>query len=182
MNAITEVPEVVTALGPDFVAFWHYWSGLPKKNSVPHLSDYLDHVPPDLQPNVVLTDISSATDMSIRLAGTALVEMVGEMTGSHAERIYQGEARQKAIEAAWRAVNHPCGYTVLRRVRSKSGRLFVSNGVVLPLRTNTVGSKTLAGYNQLPEAESAIAQEGQIQTVLEFGDTTWLDIGAGVPV
>lgn len=181
MSTHSQVPEAITELGPDFVAFWHYWSGLPVKESIPHLSDYLDNAPPALQPNVVLMDVSSPTDMSIRLTGTALAEMVGEMTGSHAERIYQGEARQKAIATAWRAVNHPCGYTVLRRVRSKSGRMFISSGIVLPLSTNTAGSKTLAGYNQLPTAESGIAQEGQIQAVQEFGETTWLDIGAGIP-
>lgn len=174
-------PEVVQALGPDVDAFFQYWWGLPKEGHVPHLSDYLDHAPPDLQPNVVLTDVSSATDMSIRLTGTALAAMVGEMTGSHAERIYQGEAREKAIKTGWCAANHPCGYTVARRVRSKSGLMFVSKGVVLPLRTNTPGSKTLAGYNQLPKEDTAIAQEGQIQAVQEFGDSTWVDIGAGVP-
>lgn len=181
MTPKLSIPSAVTRLGPDFEAFWTYWSALPMTDSVPDLGDYLDHAPPSLQPNVILTDVSSPEVMTIRLTGTALADLVGEMTGSHAERIYQGEARRKAIEVAWQAANHPCGYTVRRKVRSRSGRLFISNGLVLPLRTKTPGSKTLAGYNELPLADSGIAQEGQIQQVQEFGETTWIDIGAGVP-
>lgn len=181
MSESSPAPKPVVDLGADFVAFWAYWSTLSKNNLVPHLRDYLDHAPPALQPNVVLIDVSSPTEMTIRLAGTALVEMVGEMTGSGAERIYQGRARNVAIEAAWTAANHPCGYTIRRTVRSKSGRLFVSNGLVLPLHTETAGSKTVAGYNELPRADTGFAQEGKIEQVQEVGAITWFDIGAGVP-
>jgi hypothetical protein len=102
-------------------------------------------------------------------------------TGSQAERIYQGEARRKAIEIAWCAANHPCGYIVARKVRSLSGLLFVSHGLVLPLVTNTPGSSTLAGYNELPRADSGFAKDGQIEAAQEFGEASWIDLGARIP-
>ncbi|NKB45655.1 MAG: PAS domain-containing protein [Alphaproteobacteria bacterium] len=181
MTEATPAPARVVDLGPSFVAFWDYWAALSKSSLVPHLRDYLDHAPPDLQPNVVLTDVSSPNEMTIRLTGTALADVVGEMTGSHAERIYQGEARRAAIAAAWSAASLPCGYIIRRTVRSRSGMLFVSNGLVLPLLTDTAGSKTLAGYNELPQADTGFAREGQIEQVQEVDAPVWLDIGAGVP-
>ena len=42
---------------------------------MPSLKDYLAHPNPDLQPNVMITDVVSKTEMRVRLFGTALVSL-----------------------------------------------------------------------------------------------------------
>lgn len=172
---------IVAPLGPNFSAFWTYWNALPKRDWVPHLSDYLDQVPPDLQPKVVLLDVSSPTDVIVRLTGTVVAEFVGELTGTGAEGFYQGEARKVAIESAWVSANHPCGYVVTRTVSSKSGLLFNSQALILPLETDTVGSKTVVSFNERPPLDSSTESHDHVEAVIKYPRPTWLDIGAGVP-
>ncbi|NKB45657.1 MAG: hypothetical protein GKS03_15405 [Alphaproteobacteria bacterium] len=162
-------------------AFWAFWNALPKTDHVPHLSDYLDNVPPDLQPNVVIMDLRSVDDMSIRLMGTTITEAVGEMTGLSANPLYSGQSRLAAIGQAWQATQHPCGYVAKRTLRSKRGQLIISGGVVLPVRTDTPGSKSVVSYNEIPPASAGLASDDQIEIVQEFSENEWLDIGAGIP-
>ena len=171
----------IAPLGERCVAFWTYWNGLPKHNHVPHLSDYFDHVPPQLQPYVVMMDLYSADKMSMRLMGTAMTEYLGEMTGSSAESLYSGETRKIAIAKAWTALNHPCGYIASRTLRSANGALFISNGVVLPIRTESSDRLTVVSYAELPAVSYGVAREDQIEAVQSFAQHTWLDIGAGEP-
>ena len=162
-------------------AFWAYWNSLPKTNHVPHLSAYLDSVPPDLQPNVVIMDLRSDDDMSIRLMGTTIAAAVGEMTCLSANTLYNEQSRASAIGHAWQATQHPCGYVAKRTLRSARGQLIVSGGVVLPVRTETPGSKSVVSYNEIPPESAGLVSDDQIEIVQEFSDYDWLDIGAGVP-
>ncbi|MEQ8508597.1 MAG: hypothetical protein RIF37_07575 [Rhodospirillaceae bacterium] len=171
----------ITPLGARCVAFWTYWNSLPKHHYVPHLSDYFDHVPPLLQPYVVMMDLQSADKMTMRLMGTAMTEYLGEMTGSSAESLYSGETRKIAIAKAWTALNHPCGYLASRTLRSANGQLFMSNGIVLPIRTESPDSLTVVSFAELPPVSTGVAREDQIEAVQGFAQHTWLDIGAGTP-
>ncbi len=171
----------IEAMGLDFVSFWEFWNGLPKQDLIPHLRDYLDQVPPHLQPNVVIMDVYSDKDMQVRLTGTAVVEFAGEMTGSHAESLYSGETRRVALAMVWKAVNHPCGYGVTRVLRNNLGRLVDSGSLVLPLETESSDCKTVVGYNELPEKITGIASKKQIEAVQEVKSRQWIDIGAGIP-
>lgn len=174
-------PTDLSQLSGACEAFWQYWNSLPKVNHVPHIKDYLDHAPPALQPYVVIMDLQSAEEMSVRLMGTALVEALGELTGSSADILYSGQTREMAIGKAWRAVHHPCGYIAQRKLLSKSKRLFNTNGLVFPIRTDTDGSKTIVSYNDLPNADAGFASDDQIETVQGYTDHNWFDVGAGVP-
>ena len=162
-------------------AFWDYWNSLPKTSHVPHLSAYLDNVPPKLQPNVVIMDLRSADDMSIRLMGTTVAAAVGEMTGLSANPLYNEESRVAAISNAWRATQHPCGYVVKRTLRSVMGQLIVSGGVVLPVHTDTAGSTSVVSYNEIPPVSAGLASDDQIAIVQDYAEHDWLDIGAGIP-
>ena len=177
---IDPVPTI-TAMGPNFSAFWDYWNTLPKRECVPHLSAYLDSVPPGLQPKVVLLDVSSPTEVTIRLTGTIVAEFVGELTGTGAEDVYHGQARKMAIECAWISATHPCGYAVTRTVSSKRGLLFNSQALILPLETDTVGSRTVVSFNERPPLDDRNGSHDRVDAVIEYPKPIWLDIGAGVP-
>lgn len=174
-------PTDIAELGRACEAFWQYWNNLSKVNQVPHIKDYFDHAPPALQPYVVMMDLQSAEEMSVRLMGTAIAEALGELTGSSADILYSGQTREIAIGKAWRAVHHPCGYIAKRKLRSKNNRLFNTTGLVLPIHTDTAGCKTIVSYNDLPNSDAGFASDDQIETVQDFSDHQWLDIGAGTP-
>ncbi|MEQ8508598.1 MAG: PAS domain-containing protein [Rhodospirillaceae bacterium] len=190
-HTVDQVPRIA-AYGENFRAMWTYWHNLPKQNLMPHLSDYLDNVPPDLQPKVVLLDLTDPaegaafpSDITVRLAGTMVTAFTGEITGTNAERLYQGKARSMAIRAAWVAASQPCGYLVSREVRSRFGLVFQSRALILPLRTNTVGSKTILSFNERPPIKvndvPRAAKSDQVEAVLDYPMPHWLDIGAGTP-
>lgn len=172
---------VIESFGANFVAFWDYWNSLPRQGFVPHLSDYLDHVPPQLQPKVVLLDVSSATEVCVRLTGTLVAEFVGELTGTDVKDVYQGEARKMAVECAWQSATLPCGYAVVRTVVSKGGLRFNSQALILPLKTNTAGSKTVASFNERPPIDETVSPHDQVESVVIYPTPTWIDIGAGIP-
>ncbi|NKB45656.1 MAG: PAS domain-containing protein [Alphaproteobacteria bacterium] len=172
---------IVASMGPNFSAFWTYWNTLPKYDLVPHLSEYLDSVPPDLQPKVVLLDVSSPTDVTVRLTGTVVAEFVGELTGTKVEDVYQGKAREMAIKCAWISATHPCGYVVTRTVSSKGGLMFNSQALILPLKTDTPGSKTVVSFNERPPLDDKKDTHDHVEAVIKYPRPTWLDIGAGTP-
>lgn len=58
-------------------AFWTYWASLPRAGAAPHLRDYLDRVPPDLQPSVLISDFYAADRNELRLIGTVMAEVMG---------------------------------------------------------------------------------------------------------
>jgi hypothetical protein len=177
------VPDAISDLGPDFVKFWQHWDALPKDDLLPHLSDYLDSVVPELQPLVSMMDILSPSDMRIRLLGTRITDMIGELTGSTAETLYAGQIRQLAMETSWRAVDQPCGYAVKRTLRSRSGASIDSAGLVLPMARGDDGRRTLVSFNGIPRREYYLDEEMKVsvETVQAFGPPTWIDVGAGLP-
>jgi len=172
--------DFIASLGHSFLNFWDYWSSLPRVGLVPLLRDYLDNVDPALQPNVIIMDLMSPSDINIRLAGTAVVASVGEITNSNADEIYERAVKSRALEQAWAAANHPCGYTVLRTYRTLSGLRDTGRAFLLPVET-TSDRKSVVIYNGIPDFDEATFEEKLIQTVIDYYDLDWIDIGAGTP-
>lgn len=71
-----------------FYGFWAYWKAFPKDGLVPHAQDYFENAPTSLQPGMPILDIHSPEEVSVRLAGTAAVQAVGELTGSQEDAVY----------------------------------------------------------------------------------------------
>lgn len=173
--------DFLVGLDPGISAFWTYWNSLPKVGFVPHLSDYLDNVPPVIQPFVVIMDLTAKDQMRVRLTGTAMVDFAGEMTGTEAEILYRDQTRRTAISLAWKATHHPCGYLADRILRSKSGHLTKSPGLVLPVRPGTPDTVSVIGYQVMPNYAEGLADEDQIEAVQSVSKQAWVDIGAGTP-
>lgn len=173
--------DVTEQFGPMIGAFWSYWDSLPKVDLVPRLRDYLDHAPPTLQPFVVIMDLTSPEHMKVRLTGTAMVDFAGEMTGTEAEILYRDQTRRVAMALAWTATTHPCGYVANRILRSRHGHLINSPGLVLPLRPGTPDTRSVIGFQVMPNRSTGLADDDQIEAVQSVSKQTWFDIGAGVP-
>lgn len=182
MRGFVTQKDVIEQFDPMIGAFWSYWDSLPKTDFVPHLKDYLDHVPPALQPFVVIMDLTSAEHMKVRLTGTAMVEFAGEMTGTEAEILYRDQTRRQAMALAWTAAIHPCGYVADRILRSQHGHLIRSPGLVVPVRPGTPGVKCVIGFQIMPDRPEGLADDDQIEAVQSVNKQTWFDIGAGTPL
>ena len=164
-----------------FYEFWAYWEALPKDGLVPHLEDYFSNAPTSLQPGMLILDILSPEDVSVRLAGTAVVEAVGELTGTDAAAVYSPEARKIMIGRSWTAVNHPCGYIHTRVYRNVDGLKLVSPGMGLPIRTSNPDLKTVMVFNDEARIGDPIGLADDDGVVQTHGKVQWLDIGAGTP-
>lgn len=172
--------EFIEGLGHQYLDFWNFWSSLPRRAFVPQLRDYLDSVEPELQPNVVIMDLMSPTDINIRLAGTAVVDTVGEITNSDADQLYVQAVKTRALQQAWAAANHPCGYTVLRTYKTISGMRDIGRALLLPIET-TSDRKSVVIYNGIPTFGNAKLKGDSVQTVIDYQELEWIDIGAGTP-
>lgn len=166
--------------GPGFLRFWDNWSALPKMGHVPRLKDYLDKADPRLQPAVVIMDYFPAGHMEVRLAGTGIVDVMGEITHATEKDIYQQSIQEQAFNQGWKALNHPCGFTLNRTFRDSAGRQASAFGLLLPVETSP-DRKTVVSYNGFPEFGAAAFDDDIIRAIIAFSDLEWLDIGAGIP-
>lgn len=166
---------------PQFLAFWRYWNGLPKDELIPALQDYFDNAPPRLQPGLLILDILSPTEVSVRLAGTAVVDAVGELTGKQEDAVYSKDTLTRMIGRSWTAVSHPCGYIHTRFYRNKDGLKLVSPGMGLPIRTPDPDLKTVMVFNDEASIGDPVGMADADGVVQTFGKVSWIDIGAGVP-
>jgi hypothetical protein len=173
--------QLIENLGPAFVEFWDYWSSLPKTDHIPQFADYVDNVPPHLQPKVSMMDTMSPTHMRVRHMGTEVVQVTGEFTGSDGQELYNKAIIEKAAKTVWTAAAFPCGYIIPRVLSTKNGLQVDMTGLVLPLATKTAGCKTVVAYNHISEKTKSVKIDKGLKTVQGYGDVTWVDIGAGVP-
>ncbi|MCB2106101.1 MAG: PAS domain-containing protein [Rhodobacteraceae bacterium] len=175
-------PPLPDVFDPLVNAFWAYWVSLPKQGAVPHLSDYLDRVPPNLQPTVAIVDVYSPVDMRVRLFGTALVDLIAvELTGREALSIYAPESHAAAGSMAWEAVNRPCGYLCKRHFRSHAGMMVTAPGIALPVESNRFECRTVINFTNLSQAVMSLGAEPKLQVVHDIEHVGWIDIGAGTP-
>lgn len=166
--------------GPGFLRFWDNWSALPKTGHLPQLKDYLDNADPRLQPAVVIMDYFPAGHMEVRLAGTGIVDVMGEITRATEKDIYQPSIQEQAFKQGWKALNHPCGFTLKRTFRDAAGRQASAYALVLPVEAAS-DRKTVITYNGFPKFGAETFNDEIIQAIIEFSDLTWINIGAGIP-
>lgn len=170
----------IASCGSGFLRFWDHWTALPKTNLVPVLEGYLDNVEPKVQPGVVMMDFMPNGTMKVRLAGTGIVDVIGEITHATADDIYHESVKGVAFTQGWKALSHPCGFTVNRTFKDVTGRKGSANALVLPIET-TPDRKTAVSYNGIPTFGANQADNEVIQAIIGFKDLRWIDIGAGVP-
>lgn len=178
--ALQDQREHIDSCGPGFLRFWSGWLALPKKGHVPLIKSYLDNVDPRLQPGVVIMDFVPPAQMEVRLAGTGIVDVFGEITRATQDDIYQSSIKEQAYTQGVKAASHPCGYTIKRTFKDAIGRQASAFALILPLET-TSDRKTVVSYNGFPTFGDDAFDDEVIQAIIGFSELTWLDIGAGVP-
>ncbi|MBL8630548.1 MAG: hypothetical protein JNM81_13005, partial [Rhodospirillaceae bacterium] len=148
----------------------------------PHLRDYLDHVPPDLQPSVAIIDVYSPDRIALRMAGTQIVDAIGhEPTVKDTPSVYNQELQKSAVLIAWAAVTQPCGYAAKREIRSRAGRVALVHGIALPIRTERPDCKTLVNFSSLARSVAEMKFQDRVASLNPMTPMQWIDIGNGVP-
>jgi len=166
-------------LSPSVAEFLDHWRSLPKVGLIPPVRDFLANVRAHLQPNTVLLDVVSASQLDVRLFGTRLLDLTGqELTKTNALDNYPENLRTDVGRACLTMVTFPCGQLSKRAIRTSGGMLLQGYSIALPVLVDRDIAGCVAAYTELTDA---IATDETMVMVQRISDRKWLDIGAGVP-
>lgn len=170
-----------TGISGPLRAFHAYWDSLPKTNHIPKLSDFLDHVPPELAPYLVIVDVRGPQDTKIRFFGTQLVERTAfDPTWMTVAQLYDDGLRAQVHQMLWESVTRPAGYLSHRKIVGRSGFVNVHPSLGLPIDIPTSGVRGVVNYSHSLASGSHL-MEDRAHVVQEMTLERWIDIGAGVP-
>ena len=152
---------------------------VPKTGLVPHLSDYLDHASPQVQPDIAIADVFPDGHIKVRLYGTRRVKIFkNEWTGRNPLDAYSPDAARDGVKATLTALRHPCGVTARNRFTNGGGPDLTSIATILPLANENAELSTFIHHLCFLDE---LSEDDEPQVVLSFEDIKFLDIGAGVP-
>ncbi|NKB45881.1 MAG: PAS domain-containing protein [Alphaproteobacteria bacterium] len=160
--------------------FLDHWESLRGGKVMPSLQDFLDHPNPDLQPSVMITDIISRTEIPIRLFGTALVKLVrADPTGRNFIGTFSPPGVSDPFADMGQVLtSQPCGTSNIKNAITANGHDAEIDSITLPLSTADGSPPCLAGYFQ---CVTELEPDDFIYQVVGYGESMFVDIGAGVP-
>jgi hypothetical protein len=158
--------------------FFDHWKRLITTGSMPSLHDFLGVPNPELQPNIIILDVLSESDVRIRLMGTGIVQLIGrELTKTNSLDVYADHLRPVVGRACMTMVAQPCGQFTQRLINTAGGLLMPACSIALPL-ANKTGTGCIAAFTQT--TDPVLAGDSMI-VIHDIVSTVWIDIGAGVP-
>lgn len=158
--------------------FFGYWDSLPKRDFVPERGDFSPGRIAALMPAVTILEVVSDDLILQRLTGTAVCRALGfDPTGSNALDLMQPQIRPDYLNLIRHQVSTPCGRWNL--IRSRRENLIERVEVLtLPMRHSPSGRWMIISY--FGTLESLVYDPGPYE-ILGYENTSWIDIGAGVP-
>jgi hypothetical protein len=161
------------------VRFFNYWDSLPKDGLVPDPRDFSPADIPDLMRAVTILDIRSRALIEMRLAGTAVCDVMGfDPTGRNVLELQPPEVRERYLRLLEEQVGRPCGRRNILRARQADGTVLRVEAITLPMRHATCGRDLILSYFSTMDLVGFGESSYQI---LAYEDTQWIDIGAGAP-
>lgn len=159
--------------------FFVYWDRLPKVNLLPDRSAFDPAAILPLMPMITLLEIFSAERIDLRLAGTGVCEALGfDPTGKNYLDMQAPGARAHYLRLIEAQTCFPCGRKNILRMRHADGVVTRVEAVTLPMRHAASGRHMILSY--FGTIDIVGFDDGCYQ-VLDFEDTQWIDIGAGIP-
>ena len=161
--------------------FFAHWRGLPREGEalVPSLSDFFDNLKPAFQPYVVMVNVESGDNWSIRLFGTGRLNSFGQdVKKINPLEIYTPDLRPIIVDKVRIVLDRPCGYRATHRLRTSKGSDLIQTGVTLPLKTDESGSQCVVNFVISSDPIAHDDRKGLIEEILDW---EWVDIGAGLP-
>ena len=169
-------PEVLQTAGAR--TFFGYWDSLPKKDLVTDRGDFSPGRIAALMPAVTILEIVSDDLILQRLTGTAICRALGfDPTGGNALDMMLAQLRPDYLALIGKQISTPCGRWNL--IRSRRDNLIDRVEVLaLPMRHAPTGHWMILSY--FGTVESLSYDPGPYE-ILAYENTSWIDIGAGVP-
>lgn len=169
-------PDVLQTAGAR--NFFGYWDSLPKTDFVPDRSDFSPGKIAALMPAVTILEIVSEDMILQRLTGTAVCRALGfDPTGGNALDMMQPHVRPDYLDLLRKQTSTPCGRWNL--IRSRRDNLIDRAEVLtLPMRHGATGRWMILSYFSTVET---MAYDPGPYEILAYENTSWIDIGAGVP-
>jgi hypothetical protein len=156
-----------------------YWRALPRRDLLPDVSSFDPSAIPLLAPTVTLLEVISFERIQFRLAGAGVVEAIGfDPTGRNYLDLQTDEAKTFYLRLVKAQIELPCGRQNILRMRHSDGVITRVEAVTLPMWDAESGHKMIFSY--FGTLDIVGFGEGGFQ-ILDFENTTWIDIGAGVP-
>lgn len=174
------MPSVQDSLRSDGARrFFAYWDGLRGDGLVPDRQAFDPVAIHDLMPSITILEIWSPERIVSRLAGTGVCEGMGmDPTGKNWLDLQLPELRDGYIRVIEAQTKQPCGRRTVMRSRNAKGLVSRAEAVALPMIHAASGHDMIVSY--FATLEIIAYQDGGYQ-VLDFEETHWLDIGAGIP-
>ncbi|MCE9651361.1 MAG: PAS domain-containing protein [Parvibaculum sp.] len=158
---------------------FEYWQELPKRGLLPDVSGFDPSGIPLLLPTVTLIEVISFERLEFRWVGTGVVEAIGfDPTGQNYLDMQTDEAKALYLRLVEAQIGLPCGRQNILRMRHSDGVITRVEAVTLPMRDASSGHSLILSY--FGTLDVVGFGEGGYK-VLDFENTKWIDIGAGVP-
>jgi hypothetical protein len=164
-----------------FVAAWLRWrkDGLLPRRGDMDLRDIVR-----VLERVTLFEVRGPDDIAIRLAGTALRDLVElDLTGKNFRDVTAPEEWPTRRQRMLGMSETPCGGFMSYRDAQPTGRVVVFEAVTLPLVADQPGApRLLLSCSSLLARSFQAPQQEAPRTIPAAGSFAYVDIGAGVPV
>lgn len=159
--------------------FFDYWSRLPKEGLVPDRSAFSPAKIADLMRAVTILEIWSRALIEIRLAGTAVCDVMGfDPTGRNMLELQLPSVRERYLRLLEEQVGRPCGRRNLLKARQADGTILRAEVVTLPMHHAVSGHDMILSYFSALEI---VGFGENVYQILAYEQTQWIDIGAGTP-
>ncbi|MBA4208533.1 MAG: hypothetical protein C0454_03300 [Parvibaculum sp.] len=159
-------------------SFFGYWDSLPKQGFVPDRADFSPGRIAALMPAVTILEVVSDDLILQRLTGTGVCRALGfDPTGGNALDLMQPQVRPDYLNLIRQQISTPCGRWNL--IRSRRENLIERAEVLtLPMRHGPTGHWMIISYFA---TVGSISYDPGPYEILAYENTSWIDIGAGVP-
>jgi hypothetical protein len=168
---------------PGFAALYDYWQSVRTGDAIPTSADFdlLDIA--GWLPDITILDVISLDQVTVRFAGTALVERLGlDPTGLNVLTM-QAKTSLDQVKRAYHAMaNLPCcGMSRFISVYS-SGREAVARSLYLPVETPAGEAPRLISMSTREDGGGVYAEPVErTVTGTKILSLDWFDIGFGIP-
>ncbi len=161
--------------------FLAHWRSLPRppQRIAPHVHTLLDHVEPELQPNVALVDIASPGVLAVRLFGTGREASFGaNITHTNALDVFEQHLRGPVFERVTAVATQPVGWLTQRISTSSRGIAMRFLSLSLPLTVDSDAKPCVVNFGATMDVRPKDEMTPRVNAVL---GCQWIDVGAGVP-
>jgi len=157
----------------DGIRVFTCWDGIRGDGLVPDRQAFDPVAIRDLMPSITILEIWSPERIVSRLAGTGV-----DPTGKNWLDLQRPELRDGYVRVIEAQTKQPCGRRTVMRSRNAKGVVSRAEALALPMFHAASGHDMIVSYFATLDI---LAYEGGDYQVLDFEETHWIDIGAGVP-